>query len=113
MTDKELRRLSRSDLLEMLIIETKENARLRSELEQARAELADRRILLGNCGSMAEAALRLNGVFEAVDKVALQYLENIQRLAEEKTENHESFIQRTQELSQRGAADHRAAPGEV
>ena len=113
MTDKELRRLSRSELLEMLIIETKENARLRSELEQARAELADRRILLGNCGSMAEAALRLNGVFEAVDKAALQYLENIQRLAEEKTENHESFIQRTQELSQRGAADRRAAPGEV
>lgn len=95
MTDKELRGLSRSELLEMLIIETKENARLRSEPEQARAELADRRILLGNCGSMAEAALRLNGVFEAVDKAALQYLENIQCLAEEKTENHESFIPRT------------------
>ena len=72
MTDEELHRLSRSELPEMLIIETKENARLRSELEQARAELADRRILLGNCGSMAEAALRLNGVFEAVDKAAFQ-----------------------------------------
>ena len=113
MTDKELRRLSRSELLEMLIIETKENARLRSELEQARAELADRRILLENCGSMAEAALRLNGVFEAVDKAALQYLENIQCLAEEKTENHESFIQRTQELSQRGAADGGSGTGKV
>ena len=43
MTDKELRRLSRSELLEMLIIETKENARLRSELEQARAEKAAKR----------------------------------------------------------------------
>ena len=113
MTDKELRRLSRSELLEMLIIETKENARLRSELEQARAELADRRILLGNCGSMAEAALRLNGVFEAVDKAALQYLENIQCLAEENTENHESFSQRTQELPQHGAADGGAGTGKV
>lgn len=113
MTDKELRRLSRSELLEMLIIQTKENERLRSELERAQAELADRRILLGNCGSMAEAALRLNRVFEAVDKAALQYLQNIQRLAEEKTENHESFIQRTQELSQRGAADGGAETGKV
>lgn len=74
------------ELLEMLIIETKENARLRSEPEQARAELADRRILLGNCGSMAEAALRLNGVFEAVDKAAQQYLQSVRSAFEENVE---------------------------
>lgn len=86
MTDKELRRLSRRELLEILIAETEENTRLRTELEQARATLADRRILLKESGSMAEAALRLNGVLEAVDKAALQYLENVRRMAQEKEE---------------------------
>ena len=86
MTDKELRRLSRRELLEMLIAETEENTRLRSELEQAREKLADRRILLAESGSMAEAALRLNGVLEAADKAALQYLENVRRMAREKEE---------------------------
>lgn len=86
MTDKELRRLNRRELLEMLIAETEENTRLRSELEQAREKLADRRILLEESGSMAEAALRLNGVLEAADKAALQYLENVRRMAQEKEE---------------------------
>lgn len=86
MTDKELRRLSRRELLEMLIAETEENTRLRSELEQTREKLADRRILLEKSGSMAEAALGLNGVLEAVDKAALQYLENVRRMAQEKEE---------------------------
>ena len=30
-------------------------------------------------GSMAEAAMQLNGVFEAADKAARQYLENVYR----------------------------------
>ena len=39
---------------------------------------------------MAEAALRLNGVFEAADRAAQQYLENIRRMAEESREIHET-----------------------
>ena len=35
MTDKELRKLSRAELLEMLLIQTKEVERLSKELEQA------------------------------------------------------------------------------
>ena len=86
MTDKELRRLSRRELLEMLVTATEENERLRGELAQARAELESRRILLDKSGSMAEAALRLNSVWEAADKAALQYLENVRRMAREKEE---------------------------
>lgn len=39
MTSKELKRLSRRELLEMLIEQMKENQRLRNRLEQAEAEL--------------------------------------------------------------------------
>ena len=83
MTEKELRRLSRRELLEMLITRTMENERLTEELQQARKELSDRKFIQERAGSMAEAALQLNGVFEAADRAAKQYLETIRRMAEE------------------------------
>ena len=82
MTDKELRGLSRRDLLELLVAREKENQQLRQELEQARAELNKRQIDVAKAGTMAEAALLLNGIFDAADRAALQYLENIRLRAE-------------------------------
>ena len=72
MTDKELRRLSRSELLEMLIAQTEENRQLKIRLERA----------VEKAGSLAEAALQLNRVFEAADKAAQQYLENVRLMSE-------------------------------
>ena len=82
MTDKELRRLSRSVLLEMLISQMQENEKLKQSLEEANAALSNRRIVIEQAGTMAEAALRLNGVFEAADEAARQYLENIYCISE-------------------------------
>lgn len=83
MTDKELRRLSRVELLEMLLAQTEENERLRERLDEAEAALNDRRIEIERAGSLAEASLRLNKVFTAADEAARQYLENVQRMARE------------------------------
>lgn len=83
MTDRELRRLSRSELLEMLIAQTAENDQLKTRLAQAEAQLRDRRIAIDKAGSIAEAALQLNNVFEAADRAAQQYLENVRRMVEE------------------------------
>lgn len=88
MTDKELRKLSRADLLEMLLVQSKEVDRLRSELEEANRKLEDRKILLANSGSIAEAALKFNKVFEAAQMAADQYLENIKQIAEYPTERN-------------------------
>lgn len=82
MTEKELRRLSRMDLLEMLLEQSKEVERLRAELETVKKQLEDRRIMEQEAGSIAEAALRLNKVFEAAQQAADQYLENIRTQAE-------------------------------
>lgn len=81
MTDKELRRLGRSELLEMLIAQAAENDQLKTKLEQAEAQLRDRRIEIDKAGSLAEAALSLNGVFQAAESAAQQYLENIERIS--------------------------------
>lgn len=81
MTDKELKRLSRSELLEMLIAQMKENEALQSRLELAEAQLNDRQIAVEKAGTLAEASLSLNGVFEAAEAAAQQYLENIERMS--------------------------------
>lgn len=81
MTEKELKRLSRSELLEMLIGQMEENERLKTALEQARKKAESRQIAIDRAGSIAEAALALNSVFDAAEEAAAQYLENIRRLS--------------------------------
>ena len=86
MTERELKRLRRSDLLEILLEVSRENEQLKQELSDARAQLADRTIRMESTGSIAEAALQLNGVFEAAQNACAHYLENIReksRLADE------------------------------
>lgn len=86
MTDKELKKLSRGDLLELLISQTKENERLTAKLAEADSSLDSRKIVLDDAGSIAEAALRLNGVFTAAQSAADQYLENIKTLSQRQKE---------------------------
>ena len=83
MTDQELKKLHRSDLLELLIAQEKENEQLRSQIAQLKRRLEDRTIALEQAGSIAEASLQINGVFQAAQDAAAQYLENIQRLSGE------------------------------
>lgn len=83
MTDRELRRLSRAELLELLLAEMEENEDLRRRLQEAEQKLADRALIMNKAGSMAEASLQLNDVFKAADASARQYLENVQRVGRE------------------------------
>lgn len=80
MTDKELRRLSRAELLEMLLEQTKRADSLEAELKQKNEELENKRIVIQNAGNLAEAALALNGVFEAAQQAADQYLYNLEKM---------------------------------
>lgn len=79
MTERELKRLRRSDLLEILLDVSRENEQLKQALSDARSQLADRTIRMESAGSIAEAALQLNGVFEATQNACEQYLENIRQ----------------------------------
>ena len=83
MTAKELKRLNRAQLLEMLIALTEENDTLRTQLADAQEELNQRQIALSNAGSIAEAALQLNRVFDAAQAAADQYLEHIESMEKE------------------------------
>ena len=72
-----LRKLSRLQLLELLAQQEREINMLRKELEEKEKQLLDRRIIMDDCGSIAEAALRLNGIFEAAQRAADDYLESV------------------------------------
>lgn len=80
MKTKDLKHLRRDELLQLLIQQKKENEQLREELAQAQKQLEERQLVLEEAGSIAEAALRLNGVFQAAQEAASQYLESVEAL---------------------------------
>lgn len=76
---KNLRRLGRTELLQLLLRLAQENERLQTEITELREKLDSRVLVLREAGSIAEASLKLNGVFEAAQSAADQYLENVRR----------------------------------
>ena len=72
--DKDLKRMSRSELVEIIYQYQIREKELLKENEELKEVLADRRIRIDNAGSIAEAALSLSGIFEAAQDAADQYL---------------------------------------
>ncbi len=81
MPNNELRKLNRKQLLEILLIQTKQINDLNARIAELEKKLADREIVVSEAGNIAEAALRLNGVFEAAQSAADQYLDNVKKLS--------------------------------
>lgn len=89
MTDKELRKLSRGELLEMILVLTRENDALRSRNEALEAQVQSRELQIAQSGSLAEAAVKLSGLFAAADEACRIYMENIQRRCRELEKQYE------------------------
>lgn len=122
MTDKELKRLSRQELLEELYSYAQSNADLQLKLEnceeekrrlsegfqqelaaehyklqmvteklkaqekrntELNAKLRRRNVELTDAGNIAEATVKMTGIFEEAQKTAELYLANVQKLAEQ------------------------------
>ena len=81
LTEKELRRLRRTELLELLVEQGRVVERLQKEVAELRAEAEKREIGIANAGSIAEASLSLTKVFEEAQEAAKIYLENVERLS--------------------------------
>ena len=82
MTDRELRRLGRGDLIEILYQYQRREQQLEEQNAELRRRLEERSIRIEQAGSIAEAALSLNRVFESAQAAADQYLEEVQARAE-------------------------------
>ena len=88
--DKNLKRLSREALLEMLLEQSKEVEFLKKQNQILTEQLKQRRIILENAGSIAEAAMELNHIFEIAQKTADQSVESVQKLCESRIEEKET-----------------------
>ena len=99
MTDQELRRLSRADLIDIIYTLQQQKEQAEQQLAQAQAQLQDRQLRLANASSIAEAALSLNGVFDAA-QAADQYLQAVRASAAETQAQKEQINQKPSALEQ-------------
>ena len=81
MTEKELKKLGRGELIELLLVQKKENDQLQLEFEKAKEQLANRKLVLDRAGSIAEASLQLTDIFQAAQESCSLYMENIEQLS--------------------------------
>ena len=111
MTDQELRRLSRADLIDIIYTLQQQKEQAEQQLAQAQAQLQDRQLRLASAGSIAEAALSLNGVFDAAQAAADQYLQAVRTSAAETQAQKEQILvdaeRQTKEIVD--TAEHQAA----
>ena len=105
MTGKELRKLGRPQLLELLVAQAKEMEELKGQLAEAEAKLEKRAIAIDEAGSIAEASLALSGIFEAAEAAAAQYMENIKELS-----GRQDLKQRPGRMSEAGGGYPQAMP---
>ena len=85
-----LKKLSRLEILELFLKQSEELAQVKEELKIAKEELAERRIVISESGSIAEAALKLSGIFEVAQKAANEYLDNVK--TQNSTDTHGSTV---------------------
>ena len=74
MTDKELRKLSRMELIDIIYEAQKQYADCADENQKLKAALEERNLKIASAGSIAEAALSVNRVFESAQAAADEYL---------------------------------------
>ena len=77
MADKDLRKLGRSELLEVIKMLQDENHTLERRIKELEKQLDDKRIIIQNAGSIAEASMQLNKIFEVAQETANQYINSV------------------------------------
>ena len=78
MTDKEFKRLSRSQLIDIIYQLQLKQDELTADNEKLSSALADKRLRVSKAGNIAEAALEIHNVMQAAQNAATHYLEEIQ-----------------------------------
>ena len=83
MVNKELKKLSRRELVDIIYQMKKNEQEMQAEIADLQEALEDKRIRLSAAGSVAEAAASITEVFSAAQKTADLYLHEISCMKEE------------------------------
>ena len=121
MADRELRRMHRAELIEIIYALKQNEDQLKAQNAALTAQLQDRQLRLESAGSIAQAALELNNVFAAAQAAADDYLHSVQAsladtnataantLSQARSEAKRILEQAEQEVQQRWQAFDRKA----
>lgn len=80
MSNEKLHKLSKTELLKIIYEQQKQISFLQEEISCLNEKINDRTIELKEAGSIAEASLKINKIFEEAQKAADQYLNSIKQL---------------------------------
>jgi cell division septum initiation protein DivIVA len=98
MTEQQVRKLKRVELFQIIRNQEEEILQQQEKIQKLEQQLTERTIRLEQTGSIAEAALQINGVMEAAQKAADQYLESIRQLEQEARRRAEGQSTEPQEV---------------
>lgn len=77
MAEKELRKMRRNELIDIIYALQEQMEQIETERDSYKKQLEDRQIRLEKAGSIADAAVALNHLFEVAQSTADQYLESV------------------------------------
>ncbi|MCD8022015.1 MAG: hypothetical protein LUF30_03245 [Lachnospiraceae bacterium] len=97
MAEQVLRRMKRTELIEIIYALQQNDKMLQQENEELHRQLNDKQIRIDQSGSIAEAALSLNHIFEDAEAAAQQYLESIRNTLSPSGENQKAEVPAQQE----------------
>lgn len=100
MTDKELKHLSRVELIDIIYELQKQKEAADAQVSQLQDQLNTRELHIAEAGSIAEAAISVNGVFEAAQAAADQYLFSIKAATANMSEKMEAAEKQRQSILQ-------------
>ncbi len=70
MTEKELKKLNRYQLLELLVMQTERADKLQEQINELERRFKERELKFSKIGSLAEAAVEVSGVLKASQEAA-------------------------------------------
>ena len=105
MTDKEFKRLSRSQLIDIIYQLQLKQDELTAENERLLQALDDKRLRVSKAGNIAEAALEIHNVMQAAQEAAEHYVEEIktrvdreyQRILKEAEDKAAAIVEKAQQ----------------
>ena len=97
MTDKEFKRLSRAQLIEIIYQLQLQIDKLGEQTQELESELKDKRLRLSNAGNIADAALEINNCFRSAQNAAEQYLNEIKVIREKAEAERQKILKEARE----------------
>ena len=92
MVNKELKKLSRRELVDIIYLMKKNEEQMQEEIARLQQELQDKRIRISLAGSIAEAAVDITQIFSAAQKTADIYLEEVASMKAEAEQECEKML---------------------